>query len=250
VKALIVFAHPEAQSFNGSLLKVAANTLSDEGYEVAVSDLYAMGFNPVAGPHDVQTCNNPDVFNLGLEQMHAAGAGTLAADIQVELEKLLAADLLILQFPMWWFSMPAILKGWLDRVLVFGAAYDFGRTWDNGVFKGKRAMLAFTASAPEAAFAPDGRNGDMERVLWPIHAGVLALCGYSVLPPFIAHGIPFVGDEVMNSELERYRLHLQGLDRLAPLYFHPDSDIDKYRLKPEVEPATPGQHRDERKHLT
>ena len=145
--------------------------------------------------------------------------------------------------------MPAILKGWIDRVFAFGAAYDFGRTWENGVFAGKRALLAVTASAPEVAFAPDGRNGDMERVLWPIHAGLLALCGYAVMPPFVAHGIPFVGAEAMVGEVGRYRSHLLGLDDQQPLFFHPEADIENYRLKPDVEPATPGQHRGSRRHL-
>ena len=249
MKVLMVYAHPEPSSFNGSLRNVAVETLADAGHEVFVSDLYAMGFNAVAGPADVTARSNEDVFNLGMEQMHAATHAALAPDIQAELDKLMAADLLLLQFPMWWFSMPAILKGWIDRVFAFGAAYDFGRTWDNGVFAGRRAMLSFTLSAPEAAFMPDGRNGDMERVLWPVHAGVLALVGYSVLPPFIAYGIPFVGEAAMQAEVERYRNRLRRIESDEPLFFHPGTDISDYRLAPNVEPATPGQHRGARKHL-
>jgi len=249
MKVLLVYAHPEPASFNAALRDAAIETLVAAGHSVMVSDLYALGFNAVAGPGDVTQRANTEVFNLGLEQMHAVKNGLLATDVQAELDKLLAADLLILQFPMWWFSMPAILKGWIDRVFVFGGAYDFGRTWDNGVFAGKRAMLSVTASAPELAFAPDGRNGDMERVLWPIHAGLLALCGYSVMPPFIAHGIPFVGEEAMVGEVGRYRSHLLGLDDLQPLFFHREADIENYRLKPDVQPATPGQHRGSRRHL-
>ena len=146
--------------------------------------------------------------------------------------------------------MPAILKGWIDRVFAFGQAYDFGRTWDQGVFKGRKAKLVITASAPEAAFRPDGRSGDMERVLWPIHGGILALCGYSVLPPFIAHGIPFVGEPAMQAELERYRAELRALESTKPLFFHSSQDIENHQLRADVEPATPGQHRGPRLHLT
>jgi len=249
MKVLLVYAHPEAKSFNGSMRELAVATLSGAGHEVCVSDLYGLGFNAVAGPADVVARQNEGVFNLGLEQMHAAGEGAFAPDIQAELDKLMAADLLLFQFPMWWFSMPAILKGWIDRVFAFGAAYDFGRTWDKGVFTGRRAMLSFTLSAPEAAFLPDGRNGDMERVLWPIHAGILALVGYSVLPPFISHGIPFVGEAAMHAELERFRARLLSIEGDEPLFFHPSADIRDYRLAPGVEPATPGQHRGTRKHL-
>jgi len=249
MKVLLVYAHPEPASFNGAMRDLAIATLTSAGHSVTVSDLYAQGFNPVASSRDVTVRSNEEVFNLGIEQMHAVKNGVLATDVQSELDKLLAADILILQFPLWWFSLPAILKGWIDRVFVFGAAYDFGRTWGNGVFAGKRAMLAFTASAPEAAFYPDGRNGDMERVLWPLHAGILALCGYSVLPPFIAHGIPFVGAPAMQAALERYSQRLLELATIKPLFFHPDSDIQAYRLRPDIEPATPGQHRGRRLHL-
>ena len=80
-----------------------------------------------------------------------------------EIDRLFAADLLILQFPMWWFSVPAILKGWIDRVFAFGVTYDFGRTWDKGVMCGRRAMLSMTTSAPPGVFMPDGRSGDLNR---------------------------------------------------------------------------------------
>jgi len=250
MQVLVVYAHPEPESFNGALLNVARETLTAAGHDVEVSDLYAQGFNPVAGTHDVKERQDKSVFNLGAEQMHAAKNAGFADDVQAEIDKLMRSEVLILQFPMWWFSMPAILKGWIDRVFAFGQAYDFGRTWDAGVFVGRRAMLTITASAPAAAFMPDGRSGDMERVLWPIHGGVLALCGYSVLPPFIAHGIPFVGDEAMQAELQRYRNKLESLDGATPMFFHGSADIEAHRLKPDIEPATPAQHRGPRVHLT
>jgi NAD(P)H dehydrogenase (quinone) len=250
MRVLLVYAHPESQSFNGAMLNAARETLVAGGHDVEVSDLYALGFNPVAGKHDVLELQNDAVFNLGAEQMHASKHDGFAPDVAAEIAKLMRADLLVLQFPMWWFSMPAIMKGWIDRVFAFGQAYDFGRTWEQGVFSGRKAMLAITASAPAAAFMPDGKNGDMERVLWPIHAGILALCGYSVLPPFIAHGIPFVGPEAMEAELARYRERLSAVGTTQPLYFHSSSDIENYRLKADVTPATPAQHRGKRRHMT
>ena len=250
MQALIVYAHPEPSSLNASLRDCAAETLAAAGYEVTVSDLYAQQFDPVAGARDFSGRQNPDVLSIGLEQMHASQTGGFSADLQAEIDRLMAADFLLLQFPLWWFSMPAVLKGWIDRVFAFGTAYDFGRTWDNGVFAGRRAMLSITASAPADAFLPDGRNGDMERVLWPIHAGILALCGYSVMPPFIAHGIPFVGPEAMQAEVERLRARLRAVDTTEPLFFHGSDEIADYRLKPAVEPATPGQHRGPRRHIT
>lgn len=247
---LIVYAHNEPASFNAAMKDLAVTTLTGAGHQVVVSDLYAQGFNPVAGPLDFTGRGDSSRFDLGTEQAHAAKTRGFAPDVQAEIDKLLAAELLILQFPFWWYSVPAILKGWIDRVFAFGVAYDFGRTWDRGVFTGRRAMLSFTTSAPPTSSLPDGRNGDLERTLWPLHAGVLALCGYSVLPPFIAHAVRWVDDATRRATLDAYRTRLLNVERDKPLFFHKLEDYGKDgRLKPELEPLTPGQHRGPRRHL-
>ena len=146
--------------------------------------------------------------------------------------------------------MPAILKGWIDRVFAFGVTYDFGRTWDKGVLKGRRAMLSFTTGAPPGVFMPDGRSGDLERVLWPIHGGVLALCGYEVLSPFVGYAVPWIGDEGRQKMLEDYRQRLLNIESDIPMFFHKLDDFgEDHRMKPDVEPGTPAQHRGARKHL-
>jgi NAD(P)H dehydrogenase (quinone) len=250
MNVLIVVANPEPQSFGGALKNIAVETLTGMGHTVVVSDLYVEGFAATAGPNDVTERVNPERFELGAEQAHATVANCFARDIQGEIDRLFAADLLILQFPMWWFSMPAIMKGWIDRVFAFGITYDFGRTWDKGVMKGRRAMLSFTTGAPPGVFMPDGRSGDMERVLWPIHGGVLALCGYEVLPPFAGYAVPWIGDEGRQQVLEDYRQRLLNIDSDEPLFFHPLEDFgDDHRMKPDIEPQTPAQHRGPRKHL-
>jgi NAD(P)H dehydrogenase (quinone) len=251
MKVLLVLAHPEPRSFNGLMKDVAVEALVSAGHEVTVSDLYGEGFGAAAGPADFTARHDPARFDLGMEQMHAAQNGLFAPEVRREIERLMAADLLILQFPMWWWSVPAILKGWMDRVFAFGVTYGPGRTWDNGVMRGRRAMLSFTTSAPAETFLPDGKNGDMERILWPIHGGLLGVCGYDVLPPFIAHAVAFIDERARTALLERYRERLAGIGGDAPLFFHPlgDYGADR-RLKPGIDPATPGQHRGRRHHLT
>jgi len=250
VNVLIVFAHPEPDSFAGAMKNLAVETLTAEGHTVVVSDLYTEGFQAAAGPADVTNRLNPERFDLGPEQAFAAKEGCFSDEIQGEIDRLFEADFLILQFPMWWFSMPAIMKGWIDRVFAFGVTYDFGQTWDKGILQGRRAMLSFTTGAPEGVFAPDGRSGDLERVLWPIHGGVLALCGYEVLPPFNGYAVPWIGDEGRQATLERYRQRLIGIENDSPLFFHKLEDFgEDHRMKPDVEPATPAQHRGPRKHL-
>lgn len=250
MNVLIVYAHPEPDSFTGAMKNLAVDTLTGEGHTVVVSDLYTEGFQAAAGPADVTHRVDPDRFNLGAEQAHAAKNSCFADEIQGEIDRLFEADLLILQFPMWWFSMPAIMKGWIDRVFAFGVTYDFGQTWDKGILKGRRAMLSFTTGAPPGVFAPDGRSGDLERILWPVQGGVLALCGYDVLPPFVGYAVPWIENEGRQAVLEKYRQRLIDVENDSPLFFHKLEDFgDDHRMKPSIEPATPAQHRGTRKHF-
>ena len=243
-KALIVFAHPDPKSYTAALKDAAVAALEAQGVEVMVSDLYAMGFDAVAGPDDVGTRLTDDHFNLALEQGNALANGTLSPDILAEQAKVAAADLVIFQFPMWWFGFPAILKGWVDRVLSYKFAYGVGEWWDAGPFRDKRAMLAITTGTPAGGYATDGRNGDIERILWSIEAGVLAICGFQVVPAFVAYGAPWIGDEGRKAKLAAYAQHVVGAGSVELKPYHKLADFgENLRLNPEVEPITAGQHR-------
>ena len=183
MNVLIVFAHPETKSFNGALFGTAVKTLSAAGHTVATSDLYRMGFNPVSDRRNFTTVKEPDFLKLQIEEMHATKVGGFAPDIEAELQKVEAADLMIWQFPLWWFGLPAILKGWVDRVFAMGRTYGYGRTYATGVFKGKRALLSLTTGGPKEAYAPEGFNGDLDAILRPIQRGILEFTGFSVLRP-------------------------------------------------------------------
>ncbi len=244
--ALIVFAHPDPRSYTAALKDVAVRALKAQGVTVVVSDLYAMGFEAAAGPADVGTRLSPDHFNLALEQANALAAGQLSADIVAEQRKLQDADLVIFHYPMWWFGFPAILKGWVDRVLSYKFAYGVGQWWDKGLLGGKKAMLAITTGTPRGAYATDGRNGDIERILWSTEAGVLAMCGFEVLPAFIAYGAPYIGDEGRAAQMAAYEALIAGIDAVPAKAFHGVADFgDDMRLRPDVAPRTAGQHRGE-----
>ena len=87
---------------------------------MATSDLYRMRFNPVSDRRNFTTVKDADCLKLQVEEAWASESGGFAPDIEAELRKLEACDLLILQFPLWWFGLPAIMKGWVDRVLAMG----------------------------------------------------------------------------------------------------------------------------------
>ncbi|MGJ7530067.1 NAD(P)H-dependent oxidoreductase [Variovorax sp. GB1P17] len=236
MNCLIVYAHPEPASFNGALKDVAIRELERMGHTVVVSDLYRMGWNPALGPADFDGERvDPDYLDLSREQEHAFATGGQSPDVLAEQAKVMAADLVLLHFPVWWFSMPAILKGWVDRVLSRGFAYSAGRKYETGHFKGKRAMLCITTGTASTLYEPNGIDGDLHHVLWPIHNGILGYTGFTVLPPFAAWMPARVQPQERQSYLGAYVERLRNLERIEPLFFHPWSDYDKsQRLKPNV----------------
>ncbi len=235
MNVLIVYAHPEPQSFNGALLQIAMETLTAQGHAVQVSDLYAMNFNPVSDRQNFTTVKDPDYYKQQQEELHATDHDGFAPDIQAEMDKLAWCDVLLLQFPLWWFGMPAILKGWVDRVFAMGKIYGGGKWYDDGAFQGKRALCSITIGGPEAMYRPDGLNGDIHQILFPIHHGILYFTGFSVLPPFLVHSPARIPDDARQAYLAQFRHYLETLDTLKPLDYPRLSDYDEsFILKPVV----------------
>ncbi|SRR5579883_492574 len=214
MNVLIVYAHPEPGSFNGAMKDLAVDVLTGAGHTVQVSDLYAMRFDAAGGPDDFTERANPDRFGYQAEQ----AAGHFVPELKAEMEKLAWCDLLILQFPLWWFSLPGIMKGWIDRVFAFGFAYDRSRSYDTGIFRGKRAMLAFTTGAPAATYGPAGRNGSIDELLLHVNRGMLYFLGMEVLEPFIAYGAPRCTPEQRSACLAAYRERLLNLDAAKRIF--------------------------------
>lgn len=231
MNVLIVHAHYEPQSFNAALKDLAVETLAGAGHAVQVSDLYAMAWNPVASAADFGERKNPDYCTYALEQRHGAETGTLAPDIKAEIEKVEWCDLLVLNFPVFWFSMPAILKGWLDRVFVSGRFYGGKRFYDRGGMTGKRAMLTFTLGGQPHMFGPEAIHGEMDLLLRPLQRGTLAYAGFAVLPPYVAWHVPYISHEARQDILRDYQGHLLALDAQVPLAFPSMDDFDE-RLYP------------------
>ena len=234
MRVFIVHAHPEPKSFNGAMTRAATDALTAAGHEVEISDLYAMGFNPVSDRRNFTTVHNPETYRQQAEEAHAAAHDGFAPDIQTEMDKLFRCDVLILQFPLWWFGLPAILKGWVDRVFASGGRiYGGGKWYDRGVFAGKRAMCAVTIGGPPPMYSEKGLNGPIESILFPIHHGMLYFTGFSVIEPFLVHGPARIDDGERAAYLASYRQHVLGV-ATAPLIAYPRlADYDeRYVLKP------------------
>lgn len=210
MKILIVIAHPEPKSFNAAMYQEAIKTLEKNGHEVKTSDLYQMDFNPVSGRENFTAVKNAAYFSQQAEEHFAHENNGFASDILAEQEKVLWCDLMIWQFPLWWFSVPAILKGWVDKVFAMGKFYDNGRIYDNGLLKGKKALLSLTTGGPEKNYITT-KYGSIDQILHPIHTGILKFVGFSVLKSEIIFSIERTNDEERKEILERWSTRLKNI---------------------------------------
>ena len=217
MKIFIVYWHPEPQSFNGAMFRTACDVLTSAGHEVRTSDLHDMHFDPVSSRNNFTTVKNQDFFKQQLEEMLATETGGFAEEIEAEMEKIEWCDLMIWQFPLWWFGLPAALKGWVDRVFAMGRVYGLGHYYETGVFRGKRALLSLTTGGPEEAFLQGGFNGDISGPLRPIQRGILEFVGFDVLAPQVVYGPARMTNNERTQHLAAYSLRLQHIAHESPI---------------------------------
>ncbi len=195
MNVLVVTAHPEKGSFNFALSKVAVGVLESEGVQVKRSDLYQDGFNPVPGRGDFVSFPASEPLRLMEAQEACETYGGMSPDIAAEQEKLICADIVLLQFPIWWGSYPAIMKGWFERVLAYGFAYGRRKS-----LRPKTVVLSVTTGG-----APDSDEKDE-------HGGLVAnlansVFGYlqwEIVEPFIVYGPKTMGNDGRAQILEDY----------------------------------------------
>jgi NAD(P)H dehydrogenase (quinone) len=250
-RVLIVYAHPEPRSLSGSLKDLAVRHLTARGHEVAVSDLYAMHWKASADGADFATGDRGQRLFYARASKDAFSAGTQTPDVAAEQAKLLGADAVILQFPLWWFSMPAILKGWVDRVFAYGFGYGvgahggerWGDRYGEGTLVGRRAMLAITIGGREPHYSDRGVNGALDDILFPIQHGILFYPGMSVMPPFTIYQADHVSSDQWPAIAAAYTARLDGLFTEAPIPFRRQNGghyDGRQVLKPGLGEAAPG----------
>ncbi len=230
-KILIVHAQPEPASLTRQLVEVSVETLQRQGYEVLQSDLYGMRWKAVFDACDFPSRADHERLSFVAESGHSYASGHQASDIALEQQKVLASDAVIFQFPLWWYGMPAIMKGWLDRVWAFGLAYGYqgaGNTYryGDGAFKGKRAMLSVAVGGPERDYSPRGINGPLDQLLFPITHGSLYFPGFEVLPSFAAYDAGRLTVEEVAATKQAWRSRLEGLFDDEAIPFRPQNGGD------------------------
>ena len=234
MKAHIVLAHPESKSFNGQLANITKSKLEATGWEVTFSDLYANNFDPREGPMHYQVRSDGDRFHAQTEQRFNAENGTTPRDVIAECDKLLQSDLLVVHFPLWWFGMPAILKGWIDRVFVYGSVYRSQMRYDTGICHGKKMIACITTGASGESCSFNGREGDSKLHTWPL-LFPFRYIGFDVLIPVIFHGVggvAFIEDQEDGlSSIDRYTQQwgdtLEHLEARKVIPFNKDTEFDE-----------------------
>jgi NAD(P)H dehydrogenase (quinone) len=169
MRVLVLFAHPLADSFAAALHRAVVAALAESGHEVDDCDLYATGFDPVMKPAERRAHNtsNPDF-----------------SAVESHVERLRAADAVVLCFPVWWYGMPAILKGYFDRVWVNGVAFHLhsGGKIEPGLHRLKKLGVVATYGAPWWLIKLVLRDP----VRGVIHTGIRGLCTRHVKTRFLA----------------------------------------------------------------
>jgi NAD(P)H dehydrogenase (quinone) len=217
VKVFVVYWHPEPRSFNAAMFQTACETLAAAGHEVRTSNLHEMRFDPVSSRRNFTTVKDPNYLKPQIEEMNATEMSGFSEEIESEIRKIEWFELMIWQFPLWWFGLPAALKGWVDRAFAMGRTYGGGRIYESGVFRGRRALLSLTTGGPEGAYRKGAFNGDITAILRPIHRGMLQFVGFDVLEPQIVYGPVRLTEEQRKQRLSAYAVRLHQIARESPI---------------------------------
>lgn len=216
-----IHAHPQPTSFNARLFQEGSRVLAGD-YDVTTSDLYAQGFDPVLSAKDLgepfgRAGNVVDLMG------EAQAAGQLPADVVEEQRKVAAAELLVFQFPLWWYGVPAILKGWFDRVLTNGFAYGpvdpesgMPLRYGAGPLAGRRALVIVTAGEDEGSIGPRGISGDIDSLLFPVTHGTLWYTGIEPLDLHVVHDADALDASDVDGEIARLGRRLAGIRAETP----------------------------------
>jgi NAD(P)H dehydrogenase (quinone) len=187
MKYLIVYAHPDSKSFNHAIMETISEELKKKKKEFKVRDLYKIGFNPVLSTKDLSEIQK----------------GAVPQDIKREQNYISKADTLIFVFPIWWSSMPAILKGYIDRVFSLKFAYDITEDGVIGLLKGKKAFLISTTGASKE---DNERMGAFKMMNMSMDMAIFQFSGLKVIGHKYLSSVPYVSQQDRKKMLKELKL--------------------------------------------
>jgi NAD(P)H dehydrogenase (quinone) len=163
MKHLVVAAHPAQESFTMGLTRTYAAELEKLGHSQRTFDLYRMEFNPILAASELLPVNSDH---------------PVSADVARAQDDIRGADVVTIIYPLWWLSMPAMMKGYIDRVFARGFAYESRNGVVRGLLGGKKAVLITVSGAPLPLLVKSG-NWNAVQVLQDTH--VLRSAGFDLL---------------------------------------------------------------------
>jgi NAD(P)H dehydrogenase (quinone) len=246
MNVLIVLVHPDTWSLNASLARDAKTHLEALGHSVEISDLYGQGFKPLVDREDYDVSDDSRLFVLRASRDRVEQE-RVPRDILDEQEKVLRADAVIFQFPIWWYAIPAMLKGWFERVYSHGFGYGLGvysdTRWGDrfgeGRLVGKRAMVSTTMGGMADHYSDRGINGPIEDLLYPVNHNLLFYTGFNVLEPHLVFRADHLTEADYVQVLEGWRSKLERLFEEQPIAYRfqngGDYHIPSLRLRDGLE---------------
>ncbi|HXX54273.1 MAG TPA: NAD(P)H-dependent oxidoreductase [Thermodesulfovibrionales bacterium] len=183
---LIIYAHPNSGSFNRVIMETITEELRHNGKGVKIRDLYQMEFNPILKPGDFAHMQK----------------GSVAQDVKEEQELIQSAEVMVFVYPLWWAGMPAMLKGYIDRVFTEGFAYKITDNGIAGTLSGKKVFLFTTMGASIADYEESGFFKSMGQIT---DTGIFSFCGCEVLGHKYFPSVPYVSDSDRKNMLAEVR---------------------------------------------
>lgn len=194
-KHMVIFSDPNYDSFIRNVFETVVDFFSNEGgHDVVARDLYAMGFKPVLDQQDLED------FKQGIISM----------DITQEQRAIDAADVITIVSPLWWGSMPAMLKGYIERIFTYGYAYKIGEDPLSpiGLLKGKKVLLLTTIAGPDELYK---QKGMYEAIAKTWDWAVFEFCGMEVIGHLYFPGIHHANDQKRRDYLETLKAQMRIL---------------------------------------
>ena len=159
---LLIVCHPKRQTFTQTIARAYAKELELLGQDLVIRDLYRSHFDPALGEGELIGAEKPSV----------------PAAVRREQRPLLDAGAIAFFYPLWWAYMPAMVKGYIDRVFSAGVAYDVREEEMVPRLSGKKALI-FTSSGADMAYLRRSKQWRAMRTLEEDH--ILSLCGIELL---------------------------------------------------------------------
>lgn len=188
MKHLIIYAHPNQDSLNHSLKESVITTLKKDNHEFVIRDLYQLDFNPVLSSEDIK----------GQRQGH------VAIDVCQEQEYISWAESITFIYPIWWTGMPAIMKGYIDRVMSYGFAYRYNQGVQQGLLEGKQAVIINTHGKSNAEYEATGMD---KALLLTSDEGIYNYCGLEVKKHFFFDR----ADRAASENIEKWKNEIQSI---------------------------------------